>query len=99
MKEKRVPYNLISEVRLRQGPLQRRLRLCDVDVFTPATGVTVPELTCFQLDFDVGVRVMEEIRRRAGILTSRERRVIEEEMLEELRRIRGLLEKLLEKFG
>lgn len=37
-KEKRVSYNLVSEVRLRQRPLQRKLRLVNIDVFTPATG-------------------------------------------------------------
>ncbi|NPA05080.1 MAG: PH domain-containing protein [Crenarchaeota archaeon] len=92
---KRVPYNLVSEVRLRQGPLQRRLGLANVDVYTPATGAMRPELTYFQLPADLASRVAEELRRRAGILTSRERRVIEEEMLSELRAIRRLLEEYL----
>ena len=97
VKEKRVPYNLVSEVRVRQGPLQRRLGLCNVDVFTPATGVQRPELTYFQLDISEGMKIAEELRRRVGILTTRERKVIEEEILEELRRIRSLLEELAKK--
>jgi len=91
-KEERVPYNLVSEVRLRQGPLQRKLGLASVDVFTPATGTMRPEATLFQLPYDVGLEKLSLLRRKVGILTSSERRVIEEEILEELRRIRKLLE-------
>ena len=95
VKEKRVPYNLVSEVRLRQGPLQRSWGLACVDVFTPATGVQRPELTFFQLDANEASRVASELRARVGILTSRERRVLEEEMLAELKAIRELLESVL----
>ncbi len=94
-KEKRVPYNLVSEVRLRQGPLQRRLRLVNIDVFTPATGAMKLELTLFQLDQDVGKEKLLLLRRRVGILSSKERRIIEEEILEELRKIRRILEEKL----
>ncbi len=95
VKEKRVPYNLVSEVRLRQGPLQRSYGLACVDVFTPATGVQRPELTFFQLDASKASQVASELRARAGILSSRERRVIEEEILAELKAIRELLESAL----
>jgi len=94
--EKRVPYNLVSEVTVRQGPIQRSLGLVNVDIYTPATGVTKPEITLFQLPKDVGLEVSSLLRRKVGILSSRERRAIEEEMLGELKEIRKLLEKLLE---
>jgi len=97
VKEKRVPYNLISEVRLRQGPLQRRFGLCNVDLFTPATGTMRPELTYFQLKFDEGVKIMKEVRKRVGILSAKERRVVEEEILNELKKIRNLLEEYVRK--
>jgi len=96
-REKRVPYHLVSEVRLRQGPLQRRLGLANVDVFTPATGVMRPELTYFQLDFKLAKEVNEEFRIRSGKLTEERRKAIEEEILEELRAIRKLLEKAISK--
>ena len=96
-KEKRVPYNLVSEVRLHQGPLQRKLSLANVDVFTPATGTLRPELSFFQVDYELALRLQEELRRRVGILTTKERRVIEEEILKELKNIRSLLEEYLKK--
>jgi len=92
VKEKRVPYNLVSEARFRQGPLQRRLGLACIDVFTPATGTVRPELVYFQLDSGKANEVLSHLRRKTGILTARERRVIEEEILAELRSIRELLE-------
>jgi len=94
VKKKRVPYNLVSEVRVRQGPLQRSLGLACVDVYTPATGVTRPELTFFQLGAAEAEEIASELRMRVGILSSRERKVIEEEMLAELRAIRRTLEEL-----
>jgi len=94
-KEKRVPYNLVSEVRLRQGPLQRKLGLVNIDVFTPATGAMKPEVTLFQLPKDLGVEKLSLLRKKVGILSSRERRVIEEEILEELKTIRKILEEKL----
>ncbi len=96
-KEKRVPYNLVSEVRVRQGPLQRALGLANVDVFTPATGAMKPELTYFQLDVAKANEIASRLRMKAGIMTQRERRIIEEEMLKELRSIRSLLEKIVER--
>ncbi len=95
VKEKRVPYNLVSEVRLRHGPLQRSWGLACVDVFTPATGTMKPELTFFQLSSDEAERVASELRARVGILSSKERRVIEEEILSELKAVRKLLESIL----
>lgn len=97
--EKRVPFNLISEVTLRQGPLQRKLNLVNVDVYTPATGVTKPEIILFQLPKDVGVEISSTLRRKVGILSSRERRTIEEEILKELKEIRKLLEERLPRQG
>lgn len=97
VKEKRVPYNLVSEVRLRHGPLQRSWGLACVDVFTPATGTMKPELTFFQLSADDAERIASELRARVGILSSKERRVIEEEILEELKAVRKLLEEGLRK--
>ena len=97
VKEKRVPYNLVSEVRLRHGPLQRSWGLACVDVFTPATGTMKPELTFFQLGGAEAERIASELRARVGILTSKERRVIEEEILAELRAIREFLESVLKK--
>lgn len=91
-KEKRVPYSLVSEVRLRQGPLQRKLGLANIDVFTPAQGTVRPEVTLFQLPYELGLEKMTLLRKKAGILTTRERRSIEEEILQELKRIRRLLE-------
>jgi len=95
VKEKRVPYNLVSEVRLRHGPLQRAWGLACVDVFTPATGTMKPELTFFQLSVDDAERIASELRARVGILSSKERRVIEEEILKELKAVRKLLEESL----
>ncbi len=97
VKEKRVPYNLVSEVKLRHGPLQRSWGLACVDVFTPATGTTKPELTFFQLSAEEAERIASELRARVGILSSKERRVIEEEILAELKAIRNLLEESLKK--
>ncbi len=94
-KEKRVPYSLVSGIRLRQGPLQRKMRLVNIDVFTPVTGAVRPEITLFQLDQNIGGEKLLLLRRRVGILSSRERRVIEEEILEELRKIRRVLEEKL----
>ncbi|RLG86468.1 MAG: hypothetical protein DRO39_03120 [Thermoprotei archaeon] len=99
VKEKRVPYNLVSEVRLRHGPLQRSLGLACVDIYTPATGAVRPELTFFQLDSDEAEKVASELRFRVGILSSKERRVIEEEILEELKSIKRILESLVRKEG
>jgi len=93
--EKCVPYNLVSEVTVRQGPIQRRLGLVNIDVYTPATGVTKPEITLFQLPKDIGLEISSLLRRKVGILSLRERRVIEEEILKELREIRKLLEERL----
>ena len=97
VKEKRVPYNLVSEVRLRQGPLQRKLGLANIDIFTPATGVQRPELSLFQIDAGRAQEILSYLRYRTGILTSKERKVIEEEMLKELKEIRKLLEEILDK--
>ena len=97
VKEKRVPYNLVSEVRLRHGPLQRSLGLACVDVYTPATGTVKPELTFFQLSSDEAEKIASELRFRVGILSSKERRVIEEEILNELKAVRKLLESLVSK--
>jgi len=97
VKEKRVPYNLVSEVRLRHGPLQRSWGLACVDVFTPATGAMKPELTFFQLSADDAEKIASELRARVGILSSKERRVIEEEILAELKAVRKLLEEGLRK--
>ncbi|WFO74680.1 PH domain-containing protein [Desulfurococcaceae archaeon MEX13E-LK6-19] len=97
VKEKRVPYNLISEVRLRQGPLQRRLGLANIDIFTPATGVQRPELSLFQIDALRAQEVLSYLRYKTGILSSKERKVIEEDMLKELREIRRLLEEILDR--
>lgn len=94
-REKRVPYNLISEIRVREGPLQRRLGLVNLDVHTPAQGTLRPQVTLFQLPRDPGLEEASELRRRVGILSARERRIIEEEILEELRSIRRLLEEKL----
>jgi len=94
-REKRVPYHLVSEVRLRQGSLQRRLSLANVDVFTPATGVMRPELTYFQLDYETARRVYDKLRSRSGKLTEERRKAIEEEILNELKAIRKLLEKII----
>lgn len=99
VKEKRVPYNLVSEVRLRHGPLQRSWGLACVDVFTPATGAMKPELTFFQLSAEEAERIASELRARVGILSSKERRVIEEEILAELKAVRKLLESLVERRG
>lgn len=97
VKEKRVPYNLVSEVRVRQGPLQRSLKLANVDVYTPAQGTLRPELTFFQIDANLASEIASNVRRKVGILSSKERRVIEEEILEELKKIRSILEELREK--
>ncbi len=96
IREKRVPYNLISKLSLRQGPIQRYFKLANLDIFTPATGVERAELSFFQLDYDHAVRVHDTLRAKIGILTTQERRVIEKDILEELRRIRSILEELAE---
>jgi len=97
VKEKRVPYNLVSEVRIRQGPLQRSLKLANVDIYTPAQGTLRPELTFFQVDTSLASKIASTVRRKVGILSSKERRVIEEEILKELKKIRPILEELREK--
>lgn len=97
VKEKRVPYNLVSEVRFRQGPVQRRLGLANIDVFTPATGVQRPELSLFQIEASQAQELLSLLRLKTGILSSRERRVIEEEILKELKEIRKILEEMLDK--
>lgn len=97
VKEKRVPYNLVSEVRFRQGPVQRVLGLANIDVFTPATGVRRPELSLFQVDAGRAQDLISYLRYRTGILSSRERRVLEEDMLKELKKIRELLEEILDR--
>ncbi len=56
-----------------------------------------PELTYFQLDFKLAKEVNEEFRVRSGKLTEERRKAIEEEILEELRAIRKLLEKAISK--
>ncbi len=89
---KRVPYALVSEIRIRQGPLQRKLGLANLDLFTPATGVIKPELTYFQIEERLAKKLQNEIRKKIGLLTPKERRYIEEEILEELKAIRRLLE-------
>jgi len=51
-----------------------------------------PELVYFQLDSGKANEVLSHLRRKTGILTARERGVIGEDILAELRRIRELLE-------
>lgn len=58
----RVLYNLVSEARLRRGPLQRFPGLARVDIYTPATGAVRPELTSFQLDSNEVERIASELR-------------------------------------
>ena len=69
--------------------------MVNIDVFTPATGALRPEITLFQLHRDIGLEKISILRRKVGILSSRERRVIEEEILKELRTIRKILEERL----
>ncbi|RLG83240.1 MAG: hypothetical protein DRO18_08070 [Thermoprotei archaeon] len=97
VREKRVHYNLVSEVRLRHGPLQRSWGLACIDVYTPATGSKKPELAFFQLSNDEAEKIASELRFRVGILSSKERRVIEEKILNELKAIRKLLESIVSK--
>ncbi len=68
-----------------------------MDVFTPATGTMKPELTFCQLSAEEAERIASELRARVGILSSKERRVIEEKILAELRALRNLLEEGLKK--
>ena len=49
----------------------------------------------FQLPQDLGSEKISVLRRKVGILSSRERKVIEEEILEELRTIKRILEEKL----
>ena len=93
VKEKRVPYSLVSQVRVRQGPVQRKLNLANVDVFTPATGALRSEVTFFQLNSDEAQEVQEAIRVKVGLLSPSERKAVEVAILEELKKIRELLEK------
>jgi len=94
VKENRLPYKLISQLRIRQGPLQRKLKLAPIDIFTPATGALKPEVTFFNLTMDDALKAMGDISSRLGFLTREERKSVEEMMLEELKAIRSLLNKM-----
>ena len=92
-RESRIPYYRVNDVILRQGPLQRMLGLANLDFHTAALGGrTRPEVTFFQLEAEKAEELRNEALKRIGILTGERRRAVEEQMLEELRRIRKLLE-------
>ena len=93
-RESRIPYYRVNDVILRQGPLQRILGLANVDFHTAALGGQArPEVTFFQLEAEKAEEVRNEALKRIGILTGEQRRAVEEQILEELRKIRKLLEK------
>jgi len=62
----RVPCSKVSDIRLKQGPLQRALRLASLEVFTHGSGR--PALKYFHLDRDEALRVYNELRREVGRL-------------------------------
>lgn len=68
--------------------------MANVDAFTPATGTARPEVTFFQLEKDMAWKTASILREKAGILSA-EKKAVEEEILEELKKIRRLLEEKL----
>ena len=94
-RESQVPYYRVSDILLRQGPLQRQLGLANLDFHTAALGGQAgarAEVSFLHIDAERGVELRDEALRRIGVLTGRERRSVEEQMLEELRAIRRILE-------
>ena len=101
-RESQVPYYRVSDILLRQGPLQRRLGLANLDFHTAALGGQAgarAEVSFLHIDAGRGVELRDEALRRIGVLTGRERRSVEEQMLEELRAIRRILEERGKKEG
>ena len=88
-KESRIPLSSISEIKLRQGPIQKILKLANLDIKIAKKTNSHVSVTCFQLDYENAIRIKEELKRKidseaflfngGGTL---------EEILEELRRIR-----------
>ena len=91
-KEKGISYGRITMAGLSQGPLKRHYGIYSIPIFTAARGGTnVPEM-CL-MNIKNGPEIRDEVSKKIGRLSEKERKSVEEKMLEELREIRKVLQK------
>jgi hypothetical protein len=77
---------------LNQGPLKRHFGIYNIPVFTAARGGTnLPEM-CL-MNVKNGPEIRDQVSTKVGKLSEKERKSIEEKMLEELKEIRKVLQK------
>jgi membrane protein YdbS with pleckstrin-like domain len=91
-KEKEISYGRITMAGLSQGPLKRHFGIYNIPVFTAARGGTnLPEM-CL-MNVKNGPEIRDQVSTKIGKLSEKERKSIEEKMLEELKEIRKTLQK------
>jgi uncharacterized membrane protein YdbT with pleckstrin-like domain len=91
-KEKEISYGRITMAGLNQGPLKRHFGIYNIPVFTAARGGTnLPEMCLMNVRNGPGIR--DQVSTKIGKLSEKERKSIEEKMLEELKEIRKVLQK------
>ena len=98
VRESRIPISRVNDVVLSQGPLQRIFGLASLGFHTAAIGMPAPEVQFINISVEDAERIRNmtlELIRREKPRVERKEKTVEELMLEELRTIRELLEKLL----
>ena len=90
-KESSIPFFKINNVVFRQGPLQRALGLATLGFHTAAIGAYRPEVLFSNLSIADAQKVREIVTEKVVILGAE--KSVAQQMLEELRAIRKLLER------
>jgi membrane protein YdbS with pleckstrin-like domain len=90
-REKEIAYGRITMAGLKHGPLKRYFGMYNVTIQTAAMGGSnVPEM-CL-MNVKNGPEMRDEISGKIGKLSQSERRSVEERVLEELQKIREIME-------
>ena len=96
-RESRVPISKVNDVVLTQGPFQRMFGLANLGFHTAAMGTLRPEVLFSNISVEdakkVRKMVLEAIKKAKPL---EKPKTVEEQILEELKNIRKLLEKLVE---
>ncbi len=91
-REKEIGYGRITMAGLSQGPLKRHFGIYNVPIFTAARGGTnMPEM-CF-MNVKNGPEIRDHISAKIGKLTEETQKTIEQETLDEIKKIREILDK------
>ena len=90
-RESSIPFFKINNVVFRQGPLQRTLGLATLGFHTAAMGTYRPEVLFSNLSVEDAQKVREMVTEKVVVLGAE--KSIAQQMLEELRAIRKLLER------